>query len=194
MRLQCTAGFRVVYLLILVGVKASQGGHGQDFSGFAVHYQAKGPVLNGVPVYGGLELFFKTGLHGGVQRQNDAASRWGVGVIFIGIGHIHFVVALCCNDLSGFAGKKPVIGRLDSLAALPGTVGKANDLAGKAPEGIGPQCRRFQVDAGNALLLHIGPDALGRLLRHSGTHLLIAAAGILPLLHDPPGIPVYQRC
>ena len=141
--LQCPAGLRVIDLLIIVGVKAPQGGHGQDFPGFAVHHQAEGPVLDIVAVHSGLELFFKAGLHGGIQGQDHAAPRMGGGEVFIGIGHIHFVVALCCNDLSGLAGEEPVIGRLDALAALPGTVGKADDLAGKASEGIGPQSRRF---------------------------------------------------
>ena len=43
-----------------------------------------------------------------------------VPVVFIGKGHIHFVIALGCDHLSGVPGEEAVIGRFHALAALAG--------------------------------------------------------------------------
>ena len=83
---------------IVVGVIAAQRGHGEDFSRLAVHHQPKRAVLDIVAGDGGGKLFFQARLHRGVQRQDHAVSLPGGNVVFIGKGHIHFVIALGGDD------------------------------------------------------------------------------------------------
>ena len=49
------------------------------------------------------------------------------------------------------------------------------------------------MDAGNVLFLNVVPDLRGGVLRDTAAHLFIAAAEILSLLQNPPGIPFQQR-
>ena len=67
----------VCQLQIPVGVVASQGGHGKNFPGFAVHHQAKGSVLHIVPSNRRLHLLFQALLHRSVQGQNHGISLPG---------------------------------------------------------------------------------------------------------------------
>ena len=117
---QVLTGFLVPHQLVVIGVVASQGCHGQDLAGLAVHDQAKCAVLHIIAVYRCPELLFQDLLHRGIQRQNHAAPGMGGCKAFIGKGHIHFVIALGCDHLSGFPGEEAVIGRFHALAALAG--------------------------------------------------------------------------
>ena len=49
------------------------------------------------------------------------------------------------------------------------------------------------ASAGNFILPDVIPDGLGGFLRDLGPHLLIAAAGVLPLLHNPIRVLVKDR-
>ena len=175
----------VCQLQIPVGVVASQGGHGENLPGFAVHHQAKGTVLYIVAGNRRLHLLFQALLYRSVQGQDYGISLPGGKIVFVGIGHIHFVVALGGDHPAGFPGQKAVVGRLHPLAAVVGGVGEADDLGGQAFVGVHPLRGRFQVDARNVLPVDVIPDFPGGGFVDSGSHLLVALAGVGGLLGNP---------
>ena len=174
--------------LVVVGIKVSQGGHGQDLPGLAVHNQAEGSVLHIVAGHGLLKPVFQAPLNGGIQGQNHIAAPGGLHQILIGIGHIHFVVALCCHNFSGLPGKEAVIGSLYPFTALAGYIGKADDLGRQASVRVASPGGGLQVDSGDLLPGYVGPDFIGNLSLNASRHLLIPEAGIPALLQNPLGV------
>ena len=129
---------RVCDFQIPVGIVASQRGHSQNLPGLAVHHQTECAVLHIVAGNGSGHLLFQTPLHHRVQCKDHIISGQGSNVIFIGKGHIHFVVALGGNDLAGAAGQEGIIGSFNALAALPCGIGKANHLSRQLGVGVDP--------------------------------------------------------
>ena len=86
-----------------IGVIAAKGGHRQNLPGVYVHHHAKCAVLHIVTGDGRLHLLFQTGLDGGIDGHHHIVSRLAGKIAFIGKGHIHFIVALGCDHLGGFA-------------------------------------------------------------------------------------------
>ena len=110
-------------------------------------------ILNIIPSDCRFHLLFEASLHRGVQRQNHAVPLPGGHVIFVGEGHIHLIIALGGDDLALFRLQKAVVGRLHTLRAGIGGVGKANHLAGKASEGVITLGGRFQMDTGDLIVV-----------------------------------------
>ena len=187
-RFQLPGSLLVSHPLVVVGVVAAQGGHGQNFSCLAVHHQTKGTVLHIIFGDGLPEPVFQAALDRGVQGKYQVAAFSGYHQILIRKGHIHFVAALGGEYSGHWAGEECIVCRLDSFAALAGQVGKADDLAGQVSKRVAPADRGLQMDTGNVLLQNIAPDLIRRLRRNAAGHLLIAAAGILRLLQNPLGL------
>ena len=103
---------------ILVGIVAAERCHGENLAGFGIHHQPESTVLHIVAGDGRFHLLFQTGLHRRIQRQDQAVPLIACNVLFIRKGHIHLVVALGGNNLSGFPFQKAVIRRFYALGAL----------------------------------------------------------------------------
>ena len=138
--------------------------------------------------YGLLKPVFQAPLNGGIQGQDHITGPGGLHQIFIGIGHIHFVVALCGHNFPGPAGKEAVVGGLHPFTALAGNIGKADDLGRQASVGIAPPGGGLQVHPGYLLPGYVRPDFIGCLPLNASRHLLIPEAGIPALLQNPLGI------
>ena len=141
---------------------------------------------------GGFHLLFQASLHRGIQGENHAVALAGSDVIFIGKGHIHFIIALGGNHLAGAAGQICIISSLHPFGAIVGSVGKADDLGCQGAKRVCSLGGRFQMDAGNVLLLDIVPDFRGSLLIHPGTDLLIALLDIPGLFFNPSRVLVQN--
>ena len=183
---------RVVNFQIVVGVVTAQCGHGQDLSRVDVHDDAEGAVLDVEFCDGLLHAVFKAPLDGGVDGQNYIGAAQAFEVLFVGIGHVNFIIALGGDDPPGLPSQEAVIGRLHPLGAFAGGVGEADDLGRQGPIGIDPLGGRLQVDAGNSILIDIRADFPSGVLVHAPTDLHVAAAGLPRLLCDPGGLPVQH--
>ena len=193
-QLQFLKGLRLLGIIdfqIGIGVVAAQGCHRQNLTGVDIHHNAKGAVLHVVFINGFLHSFFQHLLHCGIQGQHHIAARNGLDILFIGKGHIHFIIALGGDDLSGGAGKIGVVGRFDPLRAHIGGIGKTKHLRCQSTIGIIALGIGFQVDAGDFLPVDKGTNLGSRRFVHPGGDALIAHFCICRLLGDP--IRVYPQ-
>ena len=78
----------------MIGIVVSQCCHRQDLPGFYMHHHTECAVLHIVFGNSLLHPFFQASLHGHIQGQHNAVALAGCYVVFIGKGHIHFVIAL----------------------------------------------------------------------------------------------------
>ena len=176
---------RVADLQVVVGVVAAQGGHGQHFSGFHVHNEAKGAVLHVIFFNGGLHIFLQIVLQGGVQRQHHAVAIGSLVVFFKRIGHLRLIVALGGDDLSGGSLQGVVVVGFNALRTHVAGVGKADDLGRQAGIGIGPLGIRLHVDANDAVFHNEVPDFGGHFVWLLGGQHFVAHGDIRRLLPDP---------
>ena len=181
---------RICHCKVIVGIITSQCCHCQNFTCIYIHHHAKSAVLHIVTGDGMFHLLFQACLHCGIQRQDHTAAVPACDILFIGKGHIHFIVALCGYDFTGATLQKAVVGGFDSLRASVGRICKSDNLSCKAAVGIIPLAAGFQVDAGNILFINIIADLRRRLFIHSGSNLLIALGQVLSLGFDPLRIQV----
>ena len=143
-----------------------------------------------IAVNGRLQLLFKNFLHSAVQGQNHIRPPLSGLETLIRKGHIHFVIALGGNHLAQLPGEIAVIGRFDSLGAIVGGIGKADDLGGQTPSGVDPHGGRFQMNAGNSLRIQIGAYLRRFLLGNIGSHLLVSFFQVTCLRFNPGSIPL----
>ena len=174
--------YRVQDLQILIGVVAPQGGHSQDLPGLDIHDHPKCAVLHLVAIDSILHLLFQASLNCSIQCQYQAAAWLGSDILFIGIGHIHFIIALCGDHFAGNTLKIAIIGRLDPLRAGIGGIGKSDHLGSQRSIRIIALGIGLQMDTGDPIFIHIRPDHSSGLLRNAGSDLLIPHGGILRLL------------
>ena len=170
---------------VIIGVKAPQGGHGQNLPGFDVHYHAKSTVLHIKLLNGLLHPVLKTSLHRGIQGQHHISPRDRSHIILIRKGHIHFVIALSGNHRASTAVQIAVITGFNSFRAAARGVGKANDLGRQATVRIQTLGARLQMDAGNTVFVDIFPNTIGSIGTDRCFQLFIAHGGICRLLGDP---------
>ena len=182
---QLCGGFFIINFQIVVGVIVSQGGHGQDLSGFGIHHQTECAVLHIVAINGRCHLLFQAGLNCGIHSQHHTAPGPGADIILIGKGHIHFVIALGGDHPAGLAGEITVVGRLHPLTAGAGEVGKADDLGRQGAVGIDTHGIGLQMNAGDAVFIDECTDLPGSFLIHPAAHLLVAPLQVCCLLADP---------
>ena len=111
------------------------------------HFDTRGQIKEGVVVDCQGQLLFQARLHRCIQSQDHAAPFGTLDIIFIRERHIHLVIAFGGNHFSGAAGKVAVIGRLHSLGAVTGSIGKADDLCRQRSVGVHSPGVWFQMDA-----------------------------------------------
>ena len=172
--LQIFFDIRVVDFQVGIGIVAAQGRHCQNLPGVYIHHHAEGTVLHIIAVDCCLYLFFQTGLYRSVQGQNHAAAGAGGDKVFVGIGHIHFVVALGGNYFTVASFQEAVICRFHTFGASIGSVGKTDNLAGKTTIRVVSLRIRLNMDAGDVLLIDKAADLSRGFLIHPVGDQLVA--------------------
>ena len=183
---------RISDLQIRIGVIATQGGHGQNLPGIDIHHNAKSAILHIIAGNGCLHFLFQTSLNRCVQRKDHTAASLGFHQLFIGIGHIHFIIALAGDHPSCRALQIGVIGCLYPFAARIGGIGKTDNLRCQRTIGIVALGIRLQMNSGDLIGVDVCANGICCLFADLGSDLLIPLGDVFPLLQNPLRISIQK--
>ena len=182
--------FRIVDLEILIGVVASQRGHGDNIAGVHVEHDTERAVFHVVAVDRVLKLLLQIILHRGVNCQDYAVAIGSLVVFLIGIEHLGLVVALGRDDRARSTLQIAVVVGFQTFGADIFRIGKAQKLRRQRAVGIVAHGVRLQMHADDLVGADIFAHLIADLLRLTALEHLIAVLYIRRLLLDPARVQI----
>ena len=169
----------IVDLRGIVQVEGRAGRHGVDRTGFRVHDDAGGTVVDLELLHHFRHALFQIVLQGGVQCQIQGRTVLRIIGGGIPVGHFLTVGTLCRNDSAVHAGEVVVVLIFQTILSVAVAVGEADDCSCQFILGIVPPCGRLLADKGQLQFIEICGDLVRHIFFHLGfQHVVATAFGI----------------